>query len=88
MKSFKVKDLKRRNSFVKTDYKRNLIKSFQSNKFLLAPYKSAAQKFLNKIQFHSISKIKNRCHETLKPRSVYRKFFVSRQRFRESASIW
>jgi len=87
MKSFKVKDFKRRQSFVKTDLKRQFIKAFQSNKFLETPYKSAATKILLKLHSHSISKIKSRCHFTLKPRSVYRKFYTSRQLFREMIAL-
>jgi small subunit ribosomal protein S14 len=87
MKSFIVKDQKRRKKIIKTDINRMFLKAFQSNKLLPKRYRSAACKQLYRLKFYSFSKVKNRCQFTYRGRSVYREFKVSRHKLRELISF-
>jgi len=87
MKSFIVKDFKRRQRIIKYDILRNFLKAFQSNRLLPDTYRIAASKQLHRLKFYSISKVKNRCQFTYRGRAVYHEFKSSRHKLRELASF-
>jgi len=80
-------DKKRRTLFHKYEVKRTIYKSIIKNATIsLASKLKASVKLCELSRNSSITRVKNRCILTGRPKSVYRQFRISRICFRELAS--
>lgn len=87
MKNLIQKDKKCRLLFRSYEYKRLVLKSLLMSPTLPFPIKSKIQALIAGLPRNSsLSRVRNRCIFTGRPRGVYRKFKVSRIIFRSLAS--
>ena len=86
MKYLLVKDRRRRILFAMYERRRNVLLSLVQNLNLSLTLRAQVYRsFLYLPRETSISRIRNRCSLTGRPRAVYRRFGISRLRFRRLA---
>lgn len=86
MKSILIKDRRRRILFSLYERRRNVLLSILSNKSLASTVRAQAFFTLRQLpRESSITRQRNRCNLTGRPRAVYRRFGLSRIRFRKLA---
>jgi small subunit ribosomal protein S14 len=86
MKYLIIKDKKRRNLFKKYEIKRKYLKYIINNKNIIKYIRINAMLKINKLPKDSSKiRIKNRCIITGRPKSIYRKFKMSRISLRNFA---
>lgn len=86
MKILYIKDKNRRNIYALYEQKKLILKSISQNFKLPKKTRNAAYlKLISLPKDSSITKIRNRCVITNRPRAVYKKFKMSRLMFRKLA---
>ena len=84
MKVLLTKDKNKRNKYLLFENKKVILKSIINNLNLNNNIrKFAYSKYINLPSDSSITKVRNRCIISNRPRSVYRKYKISRLMFRE-----
>jgi small subunit ribosomal protein S14 len=87
MKYLIFKDKKKRIAYARLEKKYLIMKLIQKSLFIFNDLKYFSNGKLEKcMQYGSFTKVKNRCIISNRSKSVYRKFGISRIKFRELAS--
>jgi ribosomal protein S14 len=86
MQSLLFKDKKRRQLFIKYEEKKYILKYIQNNLNISKTIRERAYtKYLQMPNNSSLTRVRNRCVLTNRPRAVYKKFKFSRIQFRNLA---